>query len=129
MAVGDLGEHRSSFVAIGWQHLDVQNEHLQRPRSRGLRGTRGGLAVRPHTHRTEKHRAHLPAYNALLASSCARGGFDWISGKISSVKRLSSTGTGFPGQWWNHHFRRFPLKDVKMWDLGTWFSVDLGALS
>ncbi|GAB0183417.1 hypothetical protein GRJ2_000807000 [Grus japonensis] len=31
-----------------------------------------------------------------MASSCARGGLDWILGKISSPKRLSSIGTGCP---------------------------------
>ena len=33
------------------------------------------------------------------AWSCARGGLDQILGKISSLKVLSSTGTGCPGRW------------------------------
>jgi len=31
-----------------------------------------------------------------MASSCTRGGLDWVSGNISSLKELSSTGTGSP---------------------------------
>jgi len=31
-----------------------------------------------------------------MASSCIRGGSDWLLGKISSPKGLSSTGTGCP---------------------------------
>jgi len=34
-----------------------------------------------------------------LASSCARGGLDWILVKISSLKGLSSIGTGCSGKW------------------------------
>jgi len=32
-----------------------------------------------------------------------RSDLDWILGKISSLKGLSSIGTGCPGKWWNHH--------------------------
>ena len=38
------------------------------------------------------------------ASSCARGGLDWILGKISSLKGLSSIGTGCPGKTLSHHW-------------------------
>ena len=40
-----------------------------------------------------------------------RGGLDWILGKNSSLKGLSSTGTGCPGKWWSCHPRRY-LKDL-----------------
>ena len=33
-----------------------------------------------------------------MASSCARGGLDWILGKIFLLKGLSSIGTGCPGE-------------------------------
>jgi len=46
-----------------------------------------------------------------MASSCTRGGLDWILGNISSLRGLSSTGTGFPGKWLSHHLWRC-LKDV-----------------
>jgi len=62
-----------------------------------------------------------------MASSCVRGGFDWILWKISSLKGLSSSGTGCPGQWWSHHPWRY-LKDVQAWCLGTWFSGGLGSV-
>ena len=32
-----------------------------------------------------------------MASSCAKGGLDWIVGKIALPKELSSTGTGCQG--------------------------------
>jgi len=37
------------------------------------------------------------------ASSSARGSLDWILGKISSLKGLSSIGTGCSGKGWSHH--------------------------
>ncbi|KAK4828719.1 LOW QUALITY PROTEIN: hypothetical protein QYF61_000557 [Mycteria americana] len=39
-----------------------------------------------------------------------RGGSDWILGKISSPKSLSSIGRGCPGKWWSHHLWTY-LKD------------------
>ncbi|KAK4831339.1 hypothetical protein QYF61_017470 [Mycteria americana] len=39
-----------------------------------------------------------------------QGGLDWILGKISSPKGLSSIGTGCPGKWLSHHPWRY-LKD------------------
>ncbi|KAK4817088.1 hypothetical protein QYF61_027919 [Mycteria americana] len=62
------------------------------------------------------------------ASSYTREGLDWMLGKISSLKGLSSIGTGFPGKWLSHHPWRY-LKDVSMWCLGTWFSGGLGSVS
>ncbi|KAK4830495.1 hypothetical protein QYF61_011408 [Mycteria americana] len=62
-----------------------------------------------------------------MASSCARGGLDWILGKAFSPKGLLSIGTGCPGKWLSHH----PwgcLKDVLMWCLGTWCSGGLGSV-
>jgi len=38
-----------------------------------------------------------------IASSCARGGLDWMSGKISFLKEWSDIGTGCPGKWWSPH--------------------------
>ena len=35
-----------------------------------------------------------------MASSCARGGSDWILGNISSLKEWSGAQTGWPGRWW-----------------------------
>ena len=46
-----------------------------------------------------------------MDSSCARGGSDWILGKVSSPTGLLSTGTGCPGQWLRHHPWRC-LEDV-----------------
>jgi len=46
-----------------------------------------------------------------MASSCVRGDLDWILGKISSPKGLSSVGTGCPGKWWSHHPWGY-LKDI-----------------
>lgn len=49
---------------------------------------------------------------------------DWIVGKISSQKRLSSIGTCCWGKW----FILFPwryLKDMLMWHWGIWFSDGL----
>ena len=54
------------------------------------------------------------------------GGLDWILRKMSSLKGLSSTGTGCPGKWLSHHPWRY-LKDVQLWHLGTWFSGGLGS--
>lgn len=36
-------------------------------------------------------------------SSCARGDLGWMSGEISLLRGLWSTGTGCPGQWSSHH--------------------------
>jgi len=48
-----------------------------------------------------------------MASSCASRGLDWVSGKISLSKQLSSIGTGCPGKWWSHHpWRHFRRVDV-----------------
>jgi len=33
----------------------------------------------------------------------SQGYLDWILGKISSLKGLSSIGTGCPGKWLGHH--------------------------
>jgi len=38
-----------------------------------------------------------------MASSCTRGGLDWILGKIFLLKEWSGIGTGCPGRWWSHH--------------------------
>ena len=46
-----------------------------------------------------------------MASSCSRGGLDWMLGKISSPKGLLSIGTGCPGKWLSHHPWRY-LKNV-----------------
>jgi len=35
----------------------------------------------------------------LMASSCARGGSDWILGKVFSLKERSDVGPGCPGRW------------------------------
>ncbi|KAK4815771.1 hypothetical protein QYF61_007189 [Mycteria americana] len=48
-----------------------------------------------------------------MASSCARGGLDWILGNFSSLKGLSSIGTGCPGKWLSRHPWRY-LKDIRM---------------
>jgi len=37
------------------------------------------------------------------ASSCIRGGSDWILGKISLLNEWSGIGTGCPVKWWSHH--------------------------
>jgi len=37
------------------------------------------------------------------ASSCVRGGSDWILGKISSLQECSGVGPGCPGQWGSPH--------------------------
>ncbi|KAK4818318.1 LOW QUALITY PROTEIN: hypothetical protein QYF61_010780, partial [Mycteria americana] len=59
--------------------------------------------------------------------SCARGGLDWILGNFTSLKGLSSTGTGCPGKWLSHHPWRY-LKDVWMRCLGTSYSGGLGSV-
>ena len=56
-----------------------------------------------------------------LASSCIRGGLDWILGKISLLKEWSGIGTGCPGKWWSHHPWR-GSKTVWMWHFKTWFN-------
>jgi len=38
-----------------------------------------------------------------MASRCARGGLDWILGKISLLKGWSGLGTGCPSRWWSNH--------------------------
>jgi len=38
-----------------------------------------------------------------MASSCTRGGSDWILGKISLLQEWSGIGPGCPGQWWSPH--------------------------
>jgi len=57
----------------------------------------------------------------VMASSCIRGGSDWILGKISSLQEWSGIGPGCPGQWWSPHPWR-GSKNVWMWHFGTWFS-------
>lgn len=37
-----------------------------------------------------------------MASSCSSKDLDWVQGKFLQVE-LSSIGTGWPQQWWNHH--------------------------
>lgn len=39
--------------------------------------------------------------------SCARGCLDWISGKGSSRRGRSGTGTGSPGNWSQHQIQQF----------------------
>jgi len=56
-----------------------------------------------------------------MASSCVRGGSNGISGKISSLKWLSSIGPGCPGQWGSPQPWR-GSKTVWMWPLGTGLS-------
>ena len=56
-----------------------------------------------------------------MASSCIRGGSDWILQKVSSPKGSSSPGPGCPGQWGSPHPWR-GSNTVWMWPLGTWFS-------
>jgi len=38
-----------------------------------------------------------------MASSCIRGGLDWISGKIFLLEEWSGTGTGCRVRWWSPH--------------------------
>ena len=38
-----------------------------------------------------------------MASSCVRGGLDWIFRNIYLLKEWSDTGTGCPGKWLSHH--------------------------
>jgi len=40
-----------------------------------------------------------PVIGEAMASSCFRGGLDWILGKISLLKEWSGIGTGCPGKW------------------------------
>ncbi|KAK4817820.1 hypothetical protein QYF61_000655 [Mycteria americana] len=47
-----------------------------------------------------------------MASSCTKGGFDWILGEISSPKGLSSTGTGCPVKCLSRHPWRY-LEDMR----------------
>jgi len=60
-------------------------------------------------------------------SSCTREGLDWMLGKISSLKGLSNTRTGYLGKWLGHNPWRY-LRDMKMWCLGTRFSGGLGSV-
>ena len=48
-----------------------------------------------------------------MASSCIRGGLDWILGKISLLQEWSGIGTGCP---WRC------LKNMQMWQFRIWFS-------
>jgi len=45
----------------------------------------------------------LVIFHLFLASSCVRGGLDWILGKISLLKEWSGIRTGCPGKWWSHY--------------------------
>ena len=56
-----------------------------------------------------------------MASSCAKGGLDWILGKISLLTEWSGVGPGCPGQWGSPHPWR-GSKTMWMWHLGTWLS-------
>jgi len=56
-----------------------------------------------------------------MASSCVRGGLDWILGKMSFLKEWSDIGTGCPEKSWGHHPWTCSKK-VLMWHLRTWFS-------
>jgi len=44
-----------------------------------------------------------------MASSCIRGGLDWMLGKISLMKEWSGIGTGCPGKWWSHLKKRIDM--------------------
>ena len=55
------------------------------------------------------------------ASSCIRGGLDWILGKMSLLEEWSGLGPGCPGQGGSPHPWRLS-KTVWMWHLGTRFS-------
>jgi len=37
------------------------------------------------------------------ASSCVRGGLDWILQKTYILKEWSGIAIGCPGKWWSHH--------------------------
>lgn len=68
------------------------------------------------------NRSYLPGSDNLeMTSGCARGGLDWISGRDSSPKKLSS-----PEQQWSHCSWR-DFKDTWMQHLGTWFSGGIGS--
>jgi len=56
-----------------------------------------------------------------MASSCARGGLDWILGKISLLREWSGIGTGCPARWWSHRPCRCS-KNMQMWHFRLWFS-------
>lgn len=60
------------------------------------------------------------------ASSCTWGGFDWISGKISSLEVRPAIGTACPEKQWNHHPWKCP-QNTQMWFLVTGFSDELGS--
>ena len=47
-----------------------------------------------------------------MASSCVRGGLDWILGKISLLKEWSGIGTGCPGRRLSPHPWRHLKKRV-----------------
>jgi len=38
-----------------------------------------------------------------MASSCIRGGLDYVLGKISLLKEWSDIRIGSPRGWWSHH--------------------------
>jgi len=46
---------------------------------------------------------YLGRRQMITASSCSRGGLDWILGKISLLKEWSGIGTSCPEQWWSPH--------------------------
>jgi len=48
-------------------------------------------------------KAELRQEGKLMASSCFRGGLDWILGKITVLKEWSDIGIGCPGKWWSPH--------------------------
>jgi len=58
-------------------------------------------------------------------SGCARGGLDWKLGRLSSLKGLSSIGTGCPGKWLSHHAWRY-LRRVDVALRGACCSGGLG---
>ena len=62
-----------------------------------------------------------------MASSCVRGGLEWILGNFTSLKGLSSIGTGCPGKGLSPHPWGY-LKAVWMRCLGTWCSGGLGSV-
>lgn len=52
---------------------------------------------------------------------------DWIVGKISSLKDLSSIGTDCIGKWLSQYPWRY-LTGMLMWGLMTWFSGGLDSV-
>jgi len=57
-------------------------------------GSEGGLGSAPQEPATGR---------VAMASSCVRGGSDWILGKISFLRKWSGVGPGCPGQWRSPH--------------------------